>query len=120
MTIDTINISTFGLAILNLEGYYDLPARKKILSDAGTEAKDIRFEGKAATVTLLGRFTSTADLVSKLNAFETLLKTSLKHAIVLIGHGLSFTGVFATGFEVTSFNGGKIVKITLPITITES
>lgn len=53
MTIDTINISSFRLNVINQEGYFDLPARKKILNEPGNDAKDIRFAGKDVTVTLL-------------------------------------------------------------------
>ena len=120
MTIDTINISTYGLKLLTLEGYYNLSARKKILTEPGTEAKDIVFSGKETTVTLLGKYADVAGLLSNINAFETLLKSQLKHEIVLIGHGLNFTGVFDKGYEVVSYNGGRIIKVIIPITITES
>ena len=119
MTIDTINISTFGMKVLTQEGYFDLPARKKILNEQGNGERDIFFVGKDCTVTLLGRYANAASLVSNLNDLETLIKSDLKHAIVLIGHGINFTGVFDKGFEVTSFNGGKIAKIVMQITITE-
>jgi hypothetical protein len=119
MTIDGTNISTFGLKLLNAEGLYDLPARKKILSEPGNESKDIVFLSKEAIVTLLGRYSSVGSLVSNINAFETLLKTILKHDITLIGHNLTFTGIFDKGFEVVSFNGGKIAKVIASITITE-
>jgi len=119
MTIDTINISTFGLKVLTQEGYFDLPARKKILIEQGNAERDIRFAGKDCTVTLLGRYANVSALVSNLNALETLIKLDLKHAIVLIGHGLNFTGVFNQGFEVTSYNGGRIAKVTMQINISE-
>ena len=119
MTIDTINISTFGLSIINLEGYFDLPARKKVLNEQGNEAKDIRFVGKDVTITLLGRYVNAAALVTNLNALETLIKSDLKHAIGLIGQGINFTGVFNQGFEVTSYNGGKIAKVVMQINIAE-
>jgi hypothetical protein len=119
MTIDGTNISAFGLKVLNLDDYFNLPARKKILTIPGTDAKDIVFQPKTATIQLLGRFTNAADLLNKLNAFETLLKTKLNHAIELVGHNETFNGVFDKGFEVISYNGGKIAKVMLSVTITE-
>jgi len=119
MIIDDINISTFGLKLLNLEGYYDLASRKKILTEPTNVSGDIVFQAKTATVSLLGRYVSSSSLLSNLNAFEILLKSQLNHTIELVGHELSFSGVFANGYDVTSYNGGKIIKITAQITITE-
>jgi len=50
MIIDGINVSTFGLKVISLEDYFNLPARKKILSVPGTEAKDIVFQSKTADI----------------------------------------------------------------------
>lgn len=119
MIIDAVNISTFGLKLLNLEGYYDLASRKKILTEPTNVSGDIVFQAKTATVSLLGRYVSSVSLLSNLNAFEILLKSQLNHTIELVGHSETFTGVFASGYEVTSFNNGKIIKITAIITITE-
>jgi hypothetical protein len=119
MTIDGTNISAFGLKVLNLDDFFNLPARKKILTVPGTEAKDIVFQPKTASIPLLGRYTNAGDLLAKLNAFETLLKAQLNHTIELVGHNETFNGVFDKGFEVISYNGGKIAKVMISVTITE-
>lgn len=120
MTIDGTNISEFGMKVMNLDDYFSLPARKKTLPVPGVEAKDIVFQSQTATIKLLGRVADTTDLLAKLEAFETLLKSSLKHDIVLIGHNESFKGVFASGYELQMpFINGKIITINLPITIAE-
>lgn len=119
MTIDTINISAFNLKVFKLDDYFNLPARKKILAEPTNTAADIVFQSDSATVVLMGKYADVADLLANLNAFETLLKTSLKHDVVLIGHGLSFTGVFDKGFAVVPYLGGKVVKLIVPVTIVE-
>ena len=48
MTIDGTNILVFGLKVINLDDYFNLPARKKILNKQGTEAKDIVLAEKIA------------------------------------------------------------------------
>jgi len=120
MTIDGTNISEFGMKVTDMADYYNLPARKKILTIPGTEEKDIVFQPQTATIKLLGRVADTTDLLAKLEAFETLLKSSLKHDIVLLGHNESFIGVFASGYELQMpFINGTIITINLPITIVE-
>lgn len=120
MIIDGTNISNFKLKLIDLGDYYNLPARKKNLTVPGTEAADIVFQQNTATFQLLGRFSNAAELLDKLNDFETLLKSSLKHDVELVGHNETFTGVFNQGYEVLSFNGGRIVKITLPVIIIDN
>jgi len=106
------------MKVSNLDDYFNLPARKKILAQPGNEAKDIVFQPRTATIKLLGMVADTTDLLAKLEAFETLLKLSLKHDIVLLGHNESFTGVFAQGYELQMpFINGKIITINLPVTI---
>jgi hypothetical protein len=118
MTIDGVNISAFGMKVLNLDDYYSLPARKKILAEPGTEAKDIVFQPQTATIKLLGRVADTTDLLTKLEAFETLIKSSLKHDVVLMARGESFVGVFDRGYELQMpFINGKIITVNLPVTI---
>lgn len=120
MLISGTNISTLGLKLIKLEGYYDLPARKKVLTEPLNAAKEIVFQPKVATVTLLGKYADVATMLTALNSFETLLKSQLKHAIVIANHGLSFTGVFASGYEVTSYYGGRIVKVVAQINVTDN
>ena len=119
MIIDETNISTFGLKLIAFDGYFSQPARKNILSQPAHAVGDIVFQSKTAEIALLGRYASSAALLSNLNAFLTLLKSQLKHTIELVSHEETFTGVFDKGYEVTSYNGGKIVKITTSVTVVE-
>jgi len=119
MIIDTINISTFGMKLIKQEGYFNLPSRKNTLAQPSSEAGDIVFQSKIVELTLLGRNADATELLGNLNGFETLLKSQLKHTIELVEHEVTFTGVFDKGYEVTSYNGGKIVKITTSVTVVE-
>lgn len=58
MTIDGINISTYGFFLSDVQGLYDHPARKKTIAETGVEAKDIVFVDGAVTVYLSGLFDS--------------------------------------------------------------
>lgn len=119
MIISGNNISIYGLKLLKLDDYYSKPARKKVLEEMGTESKDIVFQSAKATVSLLGRYESASAMLTALNNFETMIKSNLIHAIELVAHNETFNGVFASGYEVTPFDGGRIIKITAEITIQE-
>ena len=118
MTIDGVNIlQEYGLKLIKLEDYYDLPARKKVLTEPGVAAQDIVFEARRATVTLKAVFATTELFIQQLKAFETVIKWPLKHAVTIPEHGLAFTATAADGFEVKTwlkFNAA-VVKLTLTI-----
>ena len=101
MTIDGTNISTYGLRLLRLEDYYNLPARKKILPVPEFTENDIKYTPKRPTVRLFGKYSSQSAMTTAMNDFITLLKSSQTHAINLVGHGITFTGVFRDGIKTT-------------------
>jgi len=99
MTIDGVDISTFGLILSRFDGHLDQPARKKILSVPGFEAKDIVFESKEHSFTLVGIYASKVALFSGVEALKTLIKSALVHNFVVAAHGVTFSGVVAEGIK---------------------
>jgi hypothetical protein len=120
MTIDSVDIlADYGLKLLNAENLYDFPARKKTSEVQGIEAKDIVFQPQIVTLLLKGVYASKAVLISQLKAFETLLKSSLKHAVVITAHNVWFTATAADGFEVKAYWQFNAAVIKLKLTIVQ-
>ena len=121
MLISGTNISTFKMKLLKLGDYYNLPALKKIFSELNVQAVPAMTasESKTCTLTICGSYTSADDLLENLNAFETLIKSNVKHPIVIAGHNLTFNAVFASGVNVSTFRRGQIAKITITLTIAQ-
>lgn len=118
MTIDTIDIkTTYGLKLINVGNLLDLPARKKIMEDPGFDAKDLKYVAQKVNFTFFGVYADAASLISNLKAFETLLKSTLKHAVVLPSHGTWFTATAADGFQTTNYLRHKAVKVNLTLTV---
>lgn len=115
MTIDGTNISAYGLQIIALPDYYSLPARKKVLTEPGFEAKDIVFEGREAVITLFGEYASLALMRSNIEALKTKIKSSLKHDYILVGHDESFSGVVTKGFKTEVLRNTVQIKLTISI-----
>ena len=116
MTIDGTNISTYGLEVIGLPEYYSLPARKSVLTVPGFEAKDLVYEGKEATVTLFGEYASLSAMNTAIEAFYTKIRSALKHDYILIGHGLTFSGVIVGGIKPEIIGKTVQMKITIKIT----
>lgn len=116
MTIDGINISTFGFMRSYVDGHLNLPARKNVLSLPGSQAKDIVFESKEPVITLIGKFDTKADLLAAIEDFYALIKSSVKHDYILTGHNVSFTGVVADGIKPEVYK--TMLKLTFKVTIT--
>lgn len=116
MTIDGTNISEYGLSLFSLADYYNLPARKKILTPQAYEENDIVFEPRQATVTLFGSFPDLSTLYENILAFMTKIKSDLKHDYILIGHDENFTGVVAKGIKVQIDGYSATLKFTITIT----
>lgn len=112
MTIGGTDISTYGLRLLNVLDYYNLPARKKILAIPEFETNDIKYETKKITVILFGKYADQTTMATSINNFKTLLKSDVKHNIVISEHGLNFTGVFAKGMST------KVRKNTIELQLT--
>jgi hypothetical protein len=118
MIIDGTNISTYGLRLLWLDDYYDLPARKKILPVPEFTENDIKYTSRNPAIKLFGKYESKTAMNTAINNFITLLKGSLVHTIELTNHGLSFSGVFKDGMKTTIRK--NTVEIRFKITIVEA
>ena len=117
MTIDGINISTFGLQYSRCDGLLDSPKRKIILDEPGFTEKDIVFESSEISVELVGIYATKTDLLAGVEGLKTLIKTTLKHDFVLPLHLFTITGVVATGISVTTVS--SMAKVYFRIKITD-
>lgn len=118
MTIDGTNISTYGLRVLSMEDYYSQPARKKTLTRPGYLTNEIKHESGSCTVTLYGEYADLPTMKTGIENFKTKVKTVLEHTFVLIGHGLTFTGVIANGVKSEIIQNTVQLKLTITITTT--
>lgn len=118
MTIDGVNILTiYGLKLMKLEGFHELPERKKTTAFDGVAAKDIVPASRRFTLTLKGTYSSAALVITQLKAFETLLKDLLIHEFDIPEHGINVFATAADGFEAKTwlqFNAA-VIKLTLTI-----
>lgn len=117
MTIDGNNIKTlYGLIISNLEDFYNLPERKKILTNPGFDEKDIRYEPQIATIKLIGSYPDKSELFAKISAFKTLIQSSLIHQFSITEHSLTFNGVVTEGIKIEPVR--NVVRVNFKVTIT--
>ena len=56
MTIDGVNIWTYGFGLSEVKGLYTHPARKKTIRQVSNQAKDIVLKDNQVTVILIGLF----------------------------------------------------------------
>jgi hypothetical protein len=115
MTIDGTDIITYGLRLLKVGDYYDLPGRKRILPIPGFGENDIKYEPQKISLKLLGKYTDQSTMATNIEGFKTLIKSTVKHEIVIPGHGLNFTGVFAD--RINTVVHKNIAEINITITI---
>lgn len=118
MKIDGTNISTYGLEVISLDGYFNLPARKKVLEEPGVDEKDIVYESREPVVTLFGEYVSLLTLKSSIDSFYAKIKSALKHDYILDEHGILFKGVITKGIKPEII--GTCVRLKLAITIVEN
>lgn len=118
MTLSGTDISTFGLKLLKLSDYYNLPARKRILSEPAFGLNDIKYEPRRAVVKMYGKYSDQNTLATAVNGFRTLLETAVEHTVIIPGHVLGFTGVFPNGFKTKIQR--NVVWIDLEMVIIES
>lgn len=100
MKIGGVDISAYGLNLTEVSGIYDVPARKKILTVPGFEAKDIRFTDRKISVKLFGKYQNVYDLVAKMEA----LKVKLLEGFLTFDfteHGVTVQGYCNGGAEIT-------------------
>ena len=118
MTISGTDISTFGLKLMKLSDYYNLPARKRILTLPAFGCNDIKHEPRGAVVTLFGKYEDQDALATAVNGLRTFLESEATHGIVIGGRNISVDGVFADGFRATVKR--NTVMIEMGITILET
>lgn len=117
MTIDGINISSFGLRVEDMTGEVSLPARKRVLAEPGTMAKDIVFQENEIKITMFGRYASLIALRTGVEGLKDLIKLNLVHTFIRASHGLNLSGVIKNGVKVEVLN--KVATVTFTITVTE-
>lgn len=116
MTIDGTDIqAVYGLRLLELKDYFNLPERKEILPVPSFTANDIKLNDGQAKVRLLGKYADQATAVSQYQAFAAFIKGALKHSFNLTGHNLTFTGICKSGMKVNLHR--RLLIIDLEITI---
>lgn len=117
MTIDGTNISTFGLTLLEVKDFLNLPKRKEITDIPFFTANDITFKPVTPTVILYGRWATVAAMETALNSFQTLIKSLVKHTIVIDEYSIPAMNdcVFKDGYEVEFMD--SVARITAKITV---
>ncbi len=117
MTIDTYDIdAVLGLKLLKVEGYDDLPRRKKILREPGATAPLIKYEEHKFTMHLFGKSATTALVGAVADALRTILSTKQVHTFSIPERGISVQGVCHDGFRTELRR--KILRITMTIYVT--
>lgn len=120
MTIDGVDILTiYGLRLLKVEDFHQLPERKKTTAFDGTADKDIVHGSRKITLSLKGSYSSPALVISQLKAFETLLKDPLIHEIDIPEHGINVFATATDGFQVKPYLRFNAAIVTLTMTIVE-
>jgi len=121
MTVDLINISSYGLRLLEVKDYIDLPKRKDILEVPEFTANDIKTESLSFTIELYGKWNSVLDRETALSGFDTLVKSAVQHSMEITEYNIpAFSGgVFADGYKVDFWDasGKSAAKITAKITV---
>lgn len=115
MTIDGVNISTFGMFVVLPSALYDQPARKKVLTEQGVEAKDIQYSEKVITVELAANYPDYSSLRTGVEAFKTAVETG-ENTFVFTNYGISVTGHVKNGVKM--INNGLLVKVKFKIAVT--
>ncbi len=114
MTIDSYDIETvLGLKLLKVEGFHDLPRRKRILREPGSSAGLIKYDERKITVHLYAKAATTALVGAIADALRTILEMSQVHTFTIPEQGISVLGVCKDGFSTELHR--KIIRITLPI-----
>ena len=114
MTIDGINISTFGLIVTKFTGNFDLPKRKEVLKEP--EFADQTLEEKIYTVEMFGQYATQTVMATGVKGLSTLLKTSLQHDFILSNRGSTFTGVVHDGFKTKVLKNNVFVTMEIGLT----
>lgn len=99
MTVNGIDISTFGFRLLKVDGLFSLPRRKRTLKYTGFKESDIVLDPRSVTVEIAGKFQDTAGMIAGVNGIKTeLLKGKIPFTFP--SHGVSFGGWCDRGMTV--------------------
>ena len=74
MTIDGVNIWTYGFSLSEVSGLYNQPARKKTIKQTAVEAKDIEFKDDIVSVFLVGKFDNYTALITGVDSLLSVLR----------------------------------------------
>lgn len=120
MIISGTNISTYGMKLLKAEGLHNLPGRKKTTEFISNDAANMVFKAGTVKVTILGRgYADIMAMTSAVNGLKTLIQSQTVHEIQLPGHGETFNGTFADGFEAAPHIMNKAIVINAEITMVQ-
>lgn len=121
MTIDSTNINTYGLQLLTVKDYLNLPKRKDILTVPRFTENDIKTESLSFSIELYGKWNSVTDRETALAGFSSMIKSAVQHSMEISEYNIpAFSGaVFADGFKVDFWDasGKSAAKITAKITV---
>ena len=115
MTIDGFDISIFGLILTKFTGNFDLPARKKVLSEPEFDAGDQTLQEKKYYVNLFGQYASQNDLATNVDDLRDLLKNTLEHDFVIPTRGYTFKGVVKNGFKTKVFRNDVQINFVISV-----
>jgi hypothetical protein len=116
MTISGTDIrDEYGLRLIKLTDYYNLPARKPILNVPAFEENDIKYEPRKAVMKLFGKYDDQDEMATKIEGFKTLIKSATDHTIVIGARNITIDGVFAEGIKVDVRKSAVIIDIVVTL-----
>jgi hypothetical protein len=104
--------ATHGWKVSSVTGHMSHPARKKILKVQGYQAKDLVYEPRVITVTLIQKFATEAEIFPAVDIIHDQISDNDIHEVNISGHDISFYAVARDGARV------NINKRTVTVTIT--
>lgn len=103
MIIDTVDLFlTNGWRLSRVDGHLDQPARKKILKVQGYQTKDLKYEPRKITVTLVGKFATEALMYAGMVTIYDIMENASLHTVEITEHNMTaFSAVAREGVKVT-------------------
>jgi hypothetical protein len=116
MIVGSTNIWTYKFLVSEINGLFNLPARKQTTEIYGTDAKDIQHRNKNVTIILVAKYYSTANLKTNTEGLKTLVSGGEK-TFTLSDYSRTFKGIVNGGVNIEIL--GLAVKAKINITVTE-
>lgn len=118
MTIDSVDLFlSAGWRLSYVDGHLDQPARKKILKIQGYQTKDLKYDPRKITVTLVGKFKDQPAIYTALTYIYDILENVSLHTVEITEHNIPAFGAVAR-------EGARVVinktVATVTITFTEA